>query len=310
MGLKDQLFKWLTFKNHDGEELKLQYVLEGEPKNVEDLKKLFKAFGLESKFEKFLPLVRSKIDLELVPIPDDKIEVGQSKIGGNPDLDTGFEWPADQSNQSLSFIGQLNCAEISRHDSENLFPKEGLISFFYCANQEAWGFDPKDVGRFKVIYSESIDNLERSSFPIDLKPHSIFKSNKVKFEASLSLPGWEHDCIDGLLSDEETDDYIDMADGTENQILGYADCVQGPMELDCQLVTNGLYCGDPSGYNDPKRKELESGKDDWILLFQLDSEEDKTGMMWGDSGKLYYWIRKQDLRSKNFDGCWMILQCY
>lgn len=310
MGIKDQLFKWFKSKDKNGKEMKLEYVLDGEPKTTEDIEKVFKAFDLESKFEIFKPLIRSKIDFELVPSDDDKIKIGQSKIGGKPDLTSSSEWPMTKANKSLSFIGQINCAELKIFDKENLLPSKGLISFFYCSDQEAWGFDPKDFDRFKVIYTEPIDNLVRIEFPKDLEDHSIFQPNELKFDCSLSLPGWEHDSIDGTLSDNETDNYIEISSGTENQILGYANCIQGPMELECQLVTNGLYCGNPSGYEDPKRKELESGKEDWVLLLQVDSEEDNAGMMWGDSGKLYYWIRKQDLKDKNFDKSWFVLQCY
>ena len=288
----------------------LHYVLDDAPKSIDDIEKVFKVFDLEPKFKVFKPLIRSKIEFELVPSDDDKIEIGQSKIGGKPDLSNSSQWPMTNSKKSLSFIGQLNCAELKTFDKDNLLPNEGLISFFYCSEQEAWGFDPKDTDRFKVIYAESIENLDRINFPKDLEQHSIFQPNELKFDSSLSLPGWEHESIDGILSDDEADHYIEISSGAENQILGYANCVQGPMELECQLVTNGLYCGDPSGYEDPKRKELESGKADWILLFQLDSEEDNAGMMWGDAGKLYYWIRKQDLKNKNFEKSWFVLQCY
>lgn len=310
MGIKDQLFKWFKSKDKNGKEINLGYVLDGEPKTNEDVEKTFKAFNLASKFDIFKPLIRSKIDFELAPSSDNNNKIGQSKIGGKPDLGKQTKWPTTNSNKSLSFIGQLNCAEVTNYDKDSLLPKNGLISFFYCADQEAWGFAPKDVDRFKVIYSESIDKLERTGFPEDLEQHAIFKPNELKFDSSLSLPGWEHDSIEDLLSDEETDNYMEVSSGVENQIFGYANCVQGPMELDCQLVTNGLYCGDSSGYEDPRRQELESGKEDWVLLLQLDSNEENAGMMWGDSGKLYYWIRKQDLKDKKFENSWFVLQCY
>lgn len=286
------------------------YVLDGEPKTIDDIEKVFKTIDLESKFELFKPLIRSKIDFELVESNDNKIKIGQSKIGGKPDLLATSAWPITNDNKSLSFIGQLNCAELKSFDVDNLLPNEGLLSFFYCSEQEAWGFDPKDADRFNVIYTDSIDNLERIDYPKDLEEFSIFQPNELKFASSLSLPGWEHDSIEGVLSDDQIDNYIDINCGADNQIFGYANCIQGPMELECQLVTNGLYCGDSSGYEDPKIKEVESGKEDWILLLQIDSEEENAGMMWGDSGKLYYWIKKQDLKDKNFDKSWFVLQCY
>ena len=41
---------------------------------------------------------------------------------------------------------------------------------------------------------------------------------------------------------------------------------------------------------------------------QLDSD-DAAKMMWGDAGRLYFWIRDQDLRERRFDKTWMIYQC-
>ena len=31
--------------------------------------------------------------------------------------------------------------------------------------------------------------------------------------------------------------------------------------------------------------------------------------MWGDCGRLYFWIRQEDLRRCVFDNVWMLLQC-
>ncbi len=33
---------------------------------------------------------------------------------------------------------------------------------------------------------------------------------------------------------------------------------------------------------------------------QIDSD-DRNGMLWGDSGMLYVWIRRDDLRTRRFD---------
>ena len=80
------------------------------------------------------------------------------------------------------------------------------------------------------------------------------------------------------------------------------------MELECQLVSNGIYCGDSVGYHSDEAKTLRSGASDWMLLLQIDTDDD-TAMMWGDVGTIYYWIRKQDLVEGAFDRTWMILQC-
>ena len=94
-----------------------------------------------------------------------------------------------------------------------------------------------------------------------------------------------------------------------HHLLGHSANVQGDMQLEAQLVMNGLYCGNSSGYEDPRAGELESGADDWLLLLQLDSD-DGAGVMWGDNGRLYFWIRSEDLRQLRFDKVWMTLQCH
>ena len=79
--------------------------------------------------------------------------------------------------------------------------------------------------------------------------------------------------------------------------------------MQCQLVSHGLYMGDSTGYNDPRRPALEAGADDWQLLLQIDSD-DHMGTVWGDCGRVYYWIRQQDLRDRDFGKAWLVLQCY
>jgi uncharacterized protein YwqG len=95
-----------------------------------------------------------------------------------------------------------------------------------------------------------------------------------------------------------------------HQIGGFPSTVQGDeMEVECQLVSNGLYCGDSSGYENPRAAALRAGAADWRLLLQLDSDDD-LGTMWGDLGTLYFWIREQDARAPRFESTWLVLQCH
>ena len=96
--------------------------------------------------------------------------------------------------------------------------------------------------------------------------------------------------------------------GPSHRIGGHSDNVQGDMQLEAQLVTNGLYCGDSRGYQDPRAKELEKTCAEWQLLLQLDSDDD-IGFMWGDCGMLYYWGREASLARGDFSRTWMGLQC-
>jgi uncharacterized protein YwqG len=98
-------------------------------------------------------------------------------------------------------------------------------------------------------------------------------------------------------------------DGPHHQMGGPPDPVQSAeMALECQFVSHGLFCGDPSGYEDPRAEELGKGVSEWELLLQMDSDDD-LDVMWGDAGMLYFWIRRDDAQNGDFDGAWMVLQC-
>jgi uncharacterized protein YwqG len=232
-------------------------------------------------------------------------------MGGVPDLPKGVQWFKEKNGKSLSFIAQINLEESAPFDQKKQLPAKGLLYFFYSATQEAWGFDYKDKDKFKVFYYDGDpQQLERAVFPGDLDTMSMFRPCKLSFSPSLSLPGWEEEYVKKRLTDKESDQYMEVIEtGAEtNKLFGYSDNIQAPMELECQLVTNGLYAGDASGYEDPRAKKLEKGAANWILLFQGESKDD-AGMMWGDVGRLYFWIKKDDLKNKRFDKCWLILQC-
>jgi uncharacterized protein YwqG len=115
------------------------------------------------------------------------------------------------------------------------------------------------------------------------------------------------------LGTSEQDDYAEMLasadEAPQHRLLGHPQVIQNEMQTECALVTHGLYTGDSTGYRDPRAAEFRKGAADWLLLLQIDSD-DGAGMMWGDAGRLYFWIRRQDLADRRFDQAWLILQCY
>lgn len=279
----------------------------------EDLKNRFDKNGLTKHWAFFKAHLKTEILIIPKSTNEADLKLGQSKIGGQPDLPKKIEWFKEDNGKHLSFIAQINLAEVASFDNSKQLPQQGILYFFYSAEQEAWGFDIKDKDKFKVFFYEgNLADLERKDFPKDLEEHSRYKPCKLTFQTSVSLPNWEHDYVSNRLDKNESDKYLDITEDLDveaNKLLGHSDNIQGPMELECELVTNGLYCGDATGYNDPKAKELEKNKDNWTLLLQVDSNYEETGMIWGDMGRLYFWIKKADLKNKKFDKCWLISQC-
>lgn len=84
------------------------------------------------------------------------------------------------------------------------------------------------------------------------------------------------------------------------------------MLSECELCgRRGIYTG--SGYpnmTDEEKERFAEASKEWTLLLQLDTvEKDDFGLMFGDCGRIYFYILKEDLKNKNFENTWLILQC-
>jgi len=233
----------------------------------------------------------------------------RSKLGGLPSLPDDLEWPSWKGTP-LVFLAQIDLSELPRPILMDDWPSDGVLYFFYHPDQETWGFDPADRGSWRVLYSP-----HQASAPTPgALPDPAFPEHALQFESIRSLPATERL---GLSSEEISDEAFDRAeelkklpfDGeSQHQMGGYPNPVQSDtMELQCQLASNGVYCGGP-GYDDPRVADLEGGAGEWKLLLQIDTDEE-ANMMWGDAGMIYFWIRTPDLKKRDFSNVWMILQC-
>ena len=244
----------------------------------------------------------------------------RSKLGGRPLLPENYVWPRNNK-RALDFLLQVDLAELASFAPSGVLPSSGLLTFFYDLEDQPWGYDPAELDGFRVelVEGNSLVPHELPSMDQALGEHTL------QFHQAMTLPQFGSRAYDELnrkspMSNDDADRYFDFREAYESQyrpagtassahrLLGHSANIQGDMQLEAQLVTNGLYCGDLSGYHDPRAKELESGADDWVLLLQFDSD-DKADLMWGDVGMLYYWIRSTDLAALRFDRTWMALQC-
>lgn len=268
------------------------------------------AAGLGTFADSLVELARPSVRLvadSAAPVDD-----RSSRLGGSPDLPSSITWPYNDDHP-LSFIAQLNLADAAPYDREGLLPRDGLLLFFYDAvTQESWGFDPADHGSAAVIYTPATSPTERREPPADLSDEGVFQATAVRPQAELTFAPWESYDVERLgMTRDEGFAYAELfydQDDTIHRLLGHPDPIQGDMQLECQLVTNGLYCGDSTGYQDPRATDLRAGAAEWRLLLQVDSQ-DEAEMMWGDVGRLYYWIRNSGLLARNWEQSWPILQC-
>jgi uncharacterized protein YwqG len=234
-----------------------------------------------------------------------------SQIGGVPRTASAFDWPV-KDGVPLGFLAQIDLAELAAVQRIDWLPESGDLLFFYDMKEQPWGFDPQYRGAWAVVYLPAAGARTQRAEPARLPEESSLSWGNIELRRVNTFPS---DSLKKLeLSIEEEEKLAQYREalfgkGPQHQVGGAADPIQNEMELECQLAANGLYCGDSTGYKDPRAKALEAGAADWRLLLQFDTD-DAAGVMWGDCGRLYFWIREQDARAKRFDRAWLILQCF
>lgn len=238
----------------------------------------------------------------------------RSYLGGEPRLPENVGWP-QKDGKPLDFIARISISDIRTAQPIEWLPSSGALLFFYSIERQPWGFDPRNRGEFAVLHvpdlPEALPCAIRPDPLASIQPRNVAARHIVTYPASLERFVESRNL---QLTDEEYEALSELADREfrgepKHQVAGYPAPVQGDhMELECQLVTNGLYCGNEKGYRDPRAKELEAGAANWRLLLQFDSD-DELGVMWGDCGTLYFWVEEHRSRAGDFSNVWVIQQC-
>lgn len=168
-----------------------------------------------------------------------------------------------------------------------------------------------DKGGLKVYWFEDLSTLVQAEFPEDMEEDFQFPAVGIQSRTKKSYPCWG-DFIQKF--PEEPDDEafesvreeLGLEESEESsKLLGWPDIIQNSMYKDCELVTRGYYLGNPEGYAKITPEDKEASKaaiDQWQMIFQLDStvETDDFELMFGDCGRLYVFVRKEDLVARKF----------
>lgn len=268
-----------------------------------------------------LSLAKNEIVME-VDEDAQRIAPDASKLGGMPYLPKDFAWPqfSDEGEKCpLSFLCQINLADVKQYDLDGVLPEKGMLYFFYDCEAFRWGFDPEDKGCARVFYFEDTEGFAPMAWPEGIEEDYVVPEMAARFRQKISYPMYEE--LE-FYSDVECDfeDYdavleklgVDL-DEESHKLLGYAYIIQNEMLSECERVNRGLYCGDAESYQNTLEDEdvaIARGAKDWTLLLQLSTlEKGDWELMWGDCGMLYFYIKKQDLLQKRFENAWFSLQC-
>jgi len=268
----------------------------------------------------------------------DDVPIGASKFGGHPDLPANTMWPVHNARQlvgidptsklgvyskefpaALHFLGQVRLEDISSLDMEGHLPRSGMLFFFYDMRHGGWGHERGRSGGWRVIHTMcDRHQLVRTPFPGPPVGDPPSHTCALAFSAGWSLPSSDTISSAKLLPvEDELDAYqqvtsdlpsLDGGDSPLHQMLGRASgFTQGSVEAECQSAAEGE--GDNRSYSDPKRvTDARRALDNWLPLFQLDSDEAGPGWMFADLGTIYFMIRRDDLLACRFDRVWFSLQ--
>ena len=228
-----------------------------------------------------------------------------SRHGGLPDVPRTFCWPRFED-RPLTFVFQLRICEVPLVVRRDLhLPPDGVLSFFFDAITQPCGLEPAHRGGARVFLFAAVDRLVRAAVPEDLDDDG-FEERNVDFLEEFALPSPASPAGAVLaLSAAVAAAYASALEaecgmrGALAKVGGYADEVQGAMEIECAGVTHGLSFADGTPV---LSREIRAEASRWRLLLQVDSME------WV-SGTLYYWIREDHLLANAFDHTWCIAQC-
>lgn len=256
-------------------------------------------------------LTRVQTEIERVALPSIRLKahaaeeahlaLGATRFGGSPDLPAEHAWP-EHNGAPLPLVAQINLSEVVPYDTMHLLPVEGILSFFFDIDAffDSW---PRQQTVWRVLYSHAGAALERVSLSEREAKSKHYRPSTMTFSLEMTLPDYsQYDAasiqrlgLSGPLTQEEEKAYYEVQAGLAgtggatshiplHRLLGHPDNVQWDMHNDLP--------GSPT---------------DWQLLLQVDSDG-VPNTEWGDTGRIYYWIRPRDLARRDFSQVMLLLQ--
>lgn len=228
---------------------------------------------------------------------------GCSKIGGYPHVPADFQWFRNNEGKALTFLMQINCEDIHNIDKDNIFPEKGMLYFFYDFENEPWNSSDDGGNGYAVYYYDSdISELQPCPFPDEAgenyfryaEENCVIDEQFVEFFAVPDLPEYDD-------NEDAADKYsYEEYEAARYKLLGY----------DPDAYSDDYF--KLGGYSNSIQYGLSEVFDSsYVQLCQLSTfESEKCGFMFGDDGRLYYYIKKEDLSSRQFDKAEISLQCY
>lgn len=244
----------------------------------------------------------------LVPAGDADAVI--ARLGGRPVVPSGFEWPVWEEVGPLSFVGEVDLETLSAEalDPGIELPTQGrLLAFYFDGSYDNFAsavgtWDRNTLAGARLVH---ITEGRASGAPLSTPQGVIeFGEQTLTGRQITTHPGWEHHLLRAEFGAEDWDFEtwrghpiqseafnedlfaLDEGDVPRHQIGGWADPVQGPIEL--EVAQAEIADEIPYGSAAHIAEALA-----WHPVLQLDSDG-ASQMMWGDVGTLYWLSRDSD----------------
>lgn len=250
-----------------------------------------------------------KINYQLNKLPG----IGCSKLGGYPDLPPNLNWPVDKKGIPYLFLAQINLREIQVYDLTYPIPKNTIL-YFFAELSAPYAFEvlfSKDREE-ELMHPRPVPKIEekKSFWSFLFRQPNYFKvypTSAISFEQTYTIPYYGTLYYDKLELEKKLEKVKEVI--TNEQIyfgtLFDEKAIQHHLFGDYQVVQNERIEGQLEGYNldfrTLKKEDLPAieASMSWILLLQLDSDS-AMEFYFGDAGKTYFFIKKQDLLKGDF----------
>lgn len=232
-----------------------------------------------------------------------------SRLNADPQLPGNFNWPTRKDGTKLTFLAQIDLAEIANFkDLQDSLPSDGLLTFFYDIDEQPWGSSLAEKDGWHVEYLAK--NAKVEVYPDE--NNSSLKPATIEWLEEPTFPDFQADEMSSLAKPGETEyeEFLHNCyeDTPIHRLLGHPQLVQSDFRESIEMVVKEIDYEKIRGDEKETSKLFDQSRR-WKLLLQLDSDEE-LGYLWGDGGRLYFCIDENDLKRKDFKNVWVELQCY
>lgn len=241
--------------------------------------------------EKIMDLYKKRTEKECYRIEIEENvtpNIMDDKIGGIPYIPVGEEYPVDKNNNPMILLIQINLENIKLEN----YPQEGILQIF-IDKECSWPCD------YKIKYFKNITEYRNDFSEINLENYIIDKPLKIKLIKDVEhMPISDYRFYDTMsevikeIAGVKLNNYSEISKFFEEN--GY--------DMYDELYKVNIFPGNLSGYADFTQTDprpIKNFEEKNECLVKIDSNLGH-GIMIGDSGIIFAFISKDDIKSLNF----------